>query len=537
MNLLLPFLIVILITSIIVIAVYSNKKEKEKPPVKTCNGYLYNNLCMENCGDKYVDESKKICYDTIPDGMFLDGKKLVSSCEASKYIDGIACVSDCITRPDNVVIDGKNCVETCNKYLNFVDNKFECKDSCEYYSIDNKFKRFGIHDNICISPSNAITLMNMKNLFMSNDGNFIVDVVDGPEEKIFLKSSNYKTLVPLRIGNIGNTSFKKLLVSPSGNTDGEVYNTNINIYTVDVFNNEFYYKTNPVISLYPSSLVGSAIEIEDCIMYNDFSYLLVLKKSLTDRTIYSFYHVYIDDKGPVPNLIKTYEIPTNSKFNFYHAVYTVNSDNDYKICYTITDSNTIKTQVISYNITLNNMNNISISSNLQDTTIEELNSNDYDLLDLNIIYFSGVILYYLNDKRQSIPKPILRSTSYLYQTNSTEQEIDSIITSSPYFTTSRNSAYYSVYDTSSKLVSIKAVGVLNLNVGTGSEEIEIITYTIKTFGPYQTNPEVVLSSNMNNTSMLCSITEINSENIPTRKELHKINLTASPISSEPLITS
>lgn len=533
MNLLLLLVLIIVIGGFVAITVNSNKKES---PKKTCNKYTYNSLCLENCGDKYVDETKKTCYDTIPDDMFADGKNLVSSCDDKKYIDGKECVSNCITRPVNVVIDGKNCIQTCNKYLNYADNKFECNGTCDYYSIDNKFKNFGIHDNICISPSNAITLMNMKNLFMSNDGNFIVDVVDGPEEKIFLKSSNYKTLVPLTLGNIGNNSFKKLLVSPSGLTYGNVYNNSIDVYTIDIFNTDKYYKIKPPISLYISSMVGTNVEIEDCIMYNDFSYLLLLKRSLTDGTVYSFYHVYIDDKGPVPNLIKTYEIPINSKFNFYHAVYTENSDNDYKICYTITDSNTIKSQVISYNITSNN-NNIIYISNLQDTTIEQLNVNDYDLLDITIIHFTGVIIYYLIDKRQSISKPILRSTSYFYQTNSTEKEIDSIITSSPYFTTSRNSAYYSVYDTSSKLVSIKAVGVLNLNVGTGSEEIEIITYTIKTFGPYQTNPEVVLASNMNNTSMLCSITEINAENIPTRKELHKIDLTASPISSELLISS
>ena len=41
------------------------------PP--TCTKYKYNTSCLDNCGDKYVDEIEKKCYFDIPSGKYADG--------------------------------------------------------------------------------------------------------------------------------------------------------------------------------------------------------------------------------------------------------------------------------------------------------------------------------------------------------------------------------------------------------------------------------------------------------------------------------
>jgi len=243
MNFLLLFLIAILIGSIIVIAVSANKKKKETP-AESCSNYIYNNACVENCGDKYVDEfkrecydtipagkfafdkkivascedkytdgqmcvlscgnkyvdeSKKACYDNVPSGMFADGNKLVSSCDANKYTDGQLCVNNCADRPLNTIIEGKNCIKDCTKYLhNFMmqNNKLtgECKDACDFYYINDKFNRMGTNGKYCLSPS-VVPSVRMDNLFIDNSGDkFILDYKNTESEKIFLQKSNVFSL-------------------------------------------------------------------------------------------------------------------------------------------------------------------------------------------------------------------------------------------------------------------------------------------------------------------------------------------------------
>lgn len=339
MSVLLLFLVAILIGSIIVIAISSNKKKKEEePPAEICSKYTYNNTCVDNCGDKYVDEktrtcydaipqgkfafdkkivsscddkytdgqlclftcgekyvdeSKKICYDNIPSGKYADGKKIVEICDINKYVDGRECVSDCFNRDVNRVIDGKNCIKYCDKFLHFgVNNNNviqECKDSCNSYYVNDKLKQISSHSKYCISPI-MVPFIGMYNLFINFPGDkFIVDFEDFKDEKLFLQNTNNqdgtqnKELLPLLLRSSGNLKLKKFVVSPAGNTYGVVYEDHIDVYNQDIFNGNYA----PFRVINPSDITSSAIItnpsmegsiIEDCIIYDEENLLVLLKK-------------------------------------------------------------------------------------------------------------------------------------------------------------------------------------------------------------------------------------------------------------------
>jgi len=338
MNFLLLFLIAILIGSIVVMAVSANKKKKEEPPAETCSNYIYNKACVESCGDKYVDEFKRECYDTIPagkfafdkkivascedkytdgqmcvlscgnkyvdeskkacydnppTGMFLDGNKLVSSCDATnKYADGQLCVNDCADRPVNVIIEGKNCIKDCTKYLhNFMtqNNKLtgECKDSCDFYYINDKFNLLGTNGKYCLSPS-IVPSVRMDKLFIDNTGDkFIVDYKNTENEKIFLQKSNvFNELLPIVLKDTENSFFRKFVVSPDGNTYGVVYNDHVDVYNGDIFNND---NLTPLRLNVP--LKGGTIE--ECIIYDNLNLLLFVKTENENNVQYRFSHVRI----------------------------------------------------------------------------------------------------------------------------------------------------------------------------------------------------------------------------------------------------
>lgn len=122
--------------------------------------------------------------------------------------------------------------------------------------------------------------------------------------------------------------------------------------------------------------------------------------------------------------------------------------------------------------------------------------------------------------------------TFISFSNKSYQDQDNAINSYPIVVTNDNKAYYSKYN-NDKTISIWEASYDDSNVNDIPTTSNIYTFT----GSYESNSYVSFASNLEGTLLLCSISEINSENIPTRKELHKINLTASPKTSELLISS
>lgn len=604
MNFLLLFLIAILIGSIVVIAVSANKKKKEEPPAETCSNYIYNKACVESCGDKYVDEfkrecydtipagkfafdkkivascedkytdgqmcvlscgnkyvdeSKKACYDTVPTGMFADGNKLVSSCDANKYIDGEFCVNDCADRPVNVIIEGKNCIKDCTKFLhNFMtqNNKLtgECKDACDFYYINDKFNRLGTNGKYCLSPS-VVPSVRMDKLFINNSGKkFILDYKNTENEKIFLQKgiedtefTEYKDLLPIVLKDTATSFFRKFAVSPNGNTYGVVYNDHIDVYNQDIFNND---NLTPLVVINPSDVTNDpsmqGAIIEDCIVYDDLNLLVLLKKINQDKHIYGFYHVYIITLPSVSIkayiIDSTFEKPLGNKFVLYNAIKSEqvsNVQNRYNIGYVEDFSTTpsINPSYITYTFTTNSFNSILSYDAVQQPKVSLYTINitntiaEEDVLDFKVSKNFGVV--YTKVKSTGQLKINFRPFNILL---TGDQDQDNAINSYNIAVTNTNEAYYSKYNTTDKTITIyKAIYNPNLNNPisySGFYTIPDVTGT--TFASYE-NPEVSLAANLDGTYLLCSITEKDNNDIPTRKELHKINLTEE--TSELLISS
>lgn len=582
MNVLLLFLIAILIGSIIVIAISSNKKKKEEePPAEICSKYTYNNTCVDscgdkyvdektrtcydavpqgkfafdkkivsscddkytdgqlcvfNCGDKYVDESKKACYDGIPDGKFADGKKIVEICDINKYVDGRECVSDCFNRQVNVVIEGKNCIKDCNKFLHFgVNNNNnlieECKDSCNNYYINDKLKRISSHSKYCLS-SIVVPFIGMSNLFINSIGDkFIVDLKDLSNEKLFLQNTEIvagtqnKELLPLLLISSGNIKLKKFVVSPEANTYGIVYEDHIDVYKDDIFDGNYaplrVINTSDITTDEP--LMEGAI-IEDCIMYDASNLLIFTKKIDTNYKGYAFYHVYITENSFVIRQIGSNFIKiSNQQFSLYNAI-KIDGNNinetSYNIGFVNEESDNIRPSVRRYIFKIDNTLNNPYSVIFQDVleqivTISKSNS----VLDFKVSKDFGII----STQNQIIFKPFTYGTS---------SNLDNAINSKSIAVTNTNKAYYSKYN-NDKTISIWEASYDDSNVNDIPTTSNIYTFT----GSYESNSYVSLASNLEGTFLLCSITETNSENFPTRKELHKIDLSASPKTSELLISS
>lgn len=593
MNFLLLFLIAILIGSIIVMAVSANKKKKE-PPAQTCSNYIYNKACVENCGDKYVDEfkrecydtipdgkfafdkkivascedkytygqmcvlscgnkyvdeSKKSCYDTVPTGMFANGNKLVSSCDANNYVDGQLCVSSCADRPVNVIIEGKNCIKDCTKYLhNFMmqNNKLtgECKDICDFYYINDKFNRIGTNGKYCLSPS-VVPSIRMDNLFIDNTGDkFILDYKNTESEKIFLQKSNvFNELLPVVLKDTATSFFRKLVVSPDGNTYGIMYNDHVDVYNGDIFNND---------NLTPLRLINVPMEgasIENCIIYDALNLLLFLKKENENNVQYRFYHVRITNfEESLPQYFQVGE-DFNKELGYLVRLYNSiedkshNIENEYRYIIgfveTIKDNQitTISPSVRTY--IRNTLNDVVAPESDNDNQIYTINVTnniaEEDVLDFKVSKNFGVV--YTNVKNINNPPNKLKMSfrPFVSLTGGSQDE-DNAINSYPIAVTNTNKAYYSKYN-NDKSVSIYEASYDETDIN------NIPIYTIPdatssaTFATYETKPYVSLATNLEGTTLLCSLTEINAQNVATRKELHKIDLTLIPKTSQLLISS
>ena len=587
MSVLLLFLVAILIGSIIVIAISSNKKKKEEePPAEICSKYTYNNTCVDSCGDKYVDEktricydaipqgkfafdkkivsscddkytdgqlclftcgekyvdeSKKICYDNIPSGKYADGKKIVEICDINKYVDGRECVSDCFNRDVNKVIEGKNCIKDCDKFLHFgVNNNNiiqECKDSCNSYYINDKLK-ISSHSKYCISPI-MVPFIGMYNLFINFPGDkFIVDFEDFKDEKLFLQNTNNqdgtqnKELLPLLLRSSGNLKLKKFVVSPAGNTYGVVYEDHIDVYNQDIFNGNYA----PFRVINPSDITSSAIItnpsmegsiIEDCIIYDEENLLVLLKKINNNVNYYAFYHIRITSviiKADIIGYI--FAKQPSYKFKLYNAIkIDVNiNETNYKIGFVNEEFDSIRPSVRKYTKIVDFENN-TYSINFQDDLEQIVTmSRSNSVLDFKVSKDFGII----STQNQIIFKPFTGTSSNL----------DNAINSKSIAVTNTNKAYYSKYN-SDKSISIWEASYeeSKSNIPTFSEIYTIPDKTGTTSAKYETTPYVSLATNFKGNLLLCSITENVDNNIPTRKELHKINLTAIPKTSELLISS
>jgi len=580
MNFLLLFLVAILIGSIIVIAISSNKKKKEEePPAEICSKYIYNNTCVDSCGDKYVDEktrtcyddipqgkfafdkkivsscddkytdgqlclftcgekyvdeNQKACYEYIPDGKYTDGKKIVEICDINKYVDGRECVSDCFNREVNVVIEGKNCIKDCTKFLHSIINNNniveECKDSCNNYYINDKFKRVSTHSKYCISP----IVVKMNNLFINSLGDkFIFDWKDSVNEKIYVqKGTENKELLPLVLRSSENLKLKKFVVSPDGNTYGVAYEDHIDVYNQDIFNGNYpplrVINTSDITTDEP--LMEGAI-IEDCIMYDASNLLIFTKKIDTTYKGYAFYHVYITENSFVIRQIGSNFIKmSNQQFSLYNAI-KIDGNNinetSYNIGFVNEESDNIRPSVRRYRFKIDNTLNNPYSVIFQDV-LEQIDTivNTNSILDFKVSKDFGII--YINDNNSINPNQNLLIFKPFTSPSVSNQ--DNAINSKSIAVTNTNKAYYSKYD------SDKSISIWEASYDSNPNNIP--TYTsIYTFTGTYTDPDVSLSSNLEGTFLLCSITETDDKGIPIRKELHKIDLTAIPKTSELLISS
>jgi hypothetical protein len=507
----------------------------EKKIVSSCDDkYTYENTCVISCGDKYKDENLKTCYDSVPSGMFLDGNKIVSSC-GEKYTDGQLCVPDCITRPENNIIEGKTCIKECDKYLHFsTNNDFECKDSCNYYYINDKFKRMGTNTNYCISP-NLVPVISMNNLFIFGKNQYVFDLSDEDNEKIFLKkkvednNTPNRDLFPLVLKGTDTSFLRKFEVSPDGTTYGVMYNDHIDLYRQDIFNNESF------TSLRVNSPLSNAT-FERCFIYDNSNLIILLKGITNDNNIeYKLYHVVITNFEE--SLVQYFQIGStftkqgSNEVRLYSAVQIDNENyNMYHIGYTDTFTDANNTTKDVYVISYNFQNNL-LSSQQQPIKIDTFDTAIFDVLDVKISKDLGVIFVYNKTPQvQNLEMRFINFSPFPITTSVIDK--DNTINSYPIAITKNNKAYYAKYNTD-KSISIYEATYDDSNQNNIPTFSNIYTFT----GPYENDVYVSIASNLEGTYLLCVIQELNENNVVLKKELRQVDLTSTPETDTLILSS
>ena len=571
-------LLLILIVSIIVIAV---SRKKEEPP-KICSDYAYNNECVSSCGDKFVDEEKRICYDSIPEGKFafekkivsscndkykygktcliscgnkymdetsktcydsipvgnfLDGNKIVSSC-GEKYNDGQLCVSDCISRPENKIIQGKSCIKDCEYYLPLDTKNIglvkECKENCDNYYINDIFNRVFSHKKYCILPQ-SVPSINMNNLFIFGNKNYMFDLEDGDNEKIFLrkKMEEYnipnKEFNPVVFSGTENSFLRKIDVSPDGTTYAVMYNDHVDVYKQDIFNNETFTALRVNSPLQNSPLQN--VTFERCFVYDQNNLLIFLKQTNQENIVYKIYHVLI--KNFEENLVQYFMLNVDiikqleDEARLYSAIEVLKTGdiNYYNIGYaeTVTDGSITTKYVYFINYYVDPNIFTAVIQNLnngQPPSIQTFNNN-VDILDVKITKDFASI--FVNDKSNQ-PSQLEMIFVSLYGTPNSNKDTDNTINSYPIAISKNNKSYYTKYNTTDKTISVYEASYDEAKENNISSFSNIYTFT----GNYESNVNVTIACNLEGTYLLCAIEEINAQNEVDKKELRQVDLTLVP---------
>lgn len=258
--LILGITILILITIVIV---QSSKKEKStsQPPTTdppttqppACTKYKYNSSCLDTCGDKFVDETEKKCYDSVPDGKYADGKNLLDNCgnkyvnetekkcydeiPTGKYADGKTLLDNCGESETNKIVKGNICVSSCDEFTYEPQDKTlnlygECKSTCDNYYIQSVFEK------LCLNANLINALFKFDNVKITDDfSKFIIDEKiypnNPPNIRVFYQGNNQKEL---RKSVVNSPGLIDLKMSSSGTVYARVYKNKIEILIQDLFN-------------------------------------------------------------------------------------------------------------------------------------------------------------------------------------------------------------------------------------------------------------------------------------------------------------
>ena len=496
--------------------------------------YKYGKTCVISCGDKYIDETSKTCYDSnsIPAGKFLDGNKIVSSC-GEKYNDGQLCVSDCISRPENKIIQGKSCIKDCEYYLPLDTKNIglvkECKENCDNYYINDIFNRVFSHKKYCILPQ-SVPSINMNNLFIFGNKNYMFDLEDGDNEKIFLrkKMEEYnipnKEFNPVVFSGIENSFLRKIDVSPDGTTYAVMYNDHVDVYKQDIFNNETF------TALRVNSPLQN-VTFERCFVYDQNNLLIFLKQTNNENIVYKIYHVLI--KNFEENLVQYFMLNVDiikqlkDEARLYSAIEVLKTGdiNYYNIGYaeTVTDGSITTKYVYFINYYVDPNIFTAVIQNLnngQPPSIQTFNNN-VDILDVKITKDFASI--FVNDKSNQ-PSQLEMIFVSLYGTPNSNKDTDNTINSYPIAISKNNKSYYTKYNTTDKTISVYEASYDEAKENNISSFSNIYTFT----GNYESNVNVTIACNLEGTYLLCAIEEINAQNEVDKKELRQVDLTLVP---------
>lgn len=239
--------IVILLTATIVI-IQSNKKKETpttsppttkppttKPPTTTpaptttpppaCTKYKYNTSCLDTCGDKFVDENEKKCYDTVPDGKYADGKTLLTSCGESET---------------NKIVKDDMCVNTCNEFLHSSQDETvegECKSTCDDYFTKDYITETTFR-KICLKASEWAEIFDFDNIKINdNFTRFLITLNSNYSEpdivSFGLGNTTTKEIVSIGFLKDDNNiidNFIDLKMSSSGSLYAAVYKNKVQIF-------------------------------------------------------------------------------------------------------------------------------------------------------------------------------------------------------------------------------------------------------------------------------------------------------------------
>ena len=190
------------------------------PP--TCTKYKYNTSCLDNCGEKYVDEIEKKCYFDIPSGKYADGKTLLSSCGKSEL---------------NKILKGDMCVNKCNEFLHepldlTLDG--ECKSTCDGYHVKDIV--MNNLTKICLKASDLARIFDFDNVKINDYfSRFIITAKRNSDVASFGKAiTTTKEIIPIEFQKEENR-FIDFIMSSSGSVYAAIYEHKVII--IDDMNN------------------------------------------------------------------------------------------------------------------------------------------------------------------------------------------------------------------------------------------------------------------------------------------------------------
>ena len=267
------FLAITILILITVVIIQSRDKSTKKPtnpttdpPVTTdppaCTKYKYDKECLDTCGEKYVNETEKTCYNDIPQGKYADGKILLDNCIESinnKYTYNKTCVLNCdpynyvdtmeskcyddIPQDKYLASDGKTIVLSCNNN-DYVDktnricyNYFP--NDIYYLDTDNKTLVTSCGNNFanktekkCLTSTQLSPYIEVDNVKITNNlDKFITNTSDVISPMVFYENN----IDPGLIASTA-TDFIDLKMSSSGSVYAKVYKNKIEIFVQDLFN-------------------------------------------------------------------------------------------------------------------------------------------------------------------------------------------------------------------------------------------------------------------------------------------------------------